>query len=291
MIELFNLKKRYHDGTYALKGITIRLPKRVTAVIGRNGAGKTTMIRILSTQLEPTSGTATVGGYDILNDTDAIRAHTSSIPQEASPIGFLTPIEHIRIYLLARGMSFKEANAEGSRALKDLELWNAKDTPTDVLSGGMKRKLFVAMALAANADTVFLDEPTTGLDPLSRFEVWAAIKELNGNVILTTHYMDEAQQLADEVVLVDQGKVLERGSVGSLLERFKGKVRVESSDPKPKARMQYKVGTTRISYVKKSMINEFISMGCTVRPITLDDLFIVHGVDLQEEGEGGEGEW
>ncbi len=291
MIELLDLKKRYSDGTYALKGITLKLGKRLTSVIGRNGAGKTTMIRMLSTQLEPTSGTATIGGYDILKDTDAIRARTASIPQEASPIGFLTPWEHMRVYLLARGMSFKGADEEGMKALKALELWKSKDAPTDTLSGGMKRKLFVAMALAADADTVFLDEPTTGLDPLSRFEVWSAIKQLDGNVILTTHYMEEAQQLAEEVVLVDQGRVLERGSVGSLLSGFSGKVRVEISGDKSRVRMQYRIGTTKVSYVKKDKAGEFIAMGCTVRPITLDDLFIVHGVSLDGEGEGGEDEY
>ena len=291
MIELINLKKRYPDGTYALKGISAKLPKRVTAVIGRNGAGKTTTIRILSTQLEPSSGTATIGGLDILKDTDKIRRNITSIPQEASPIGFLTSLEHIRAYLIARGLSFKESYSEGMRAMKALELWEARDMPTDTLSGGMKRKLFVAMALAANADTVFLDEPTTGLDPLSRFEVWSAIKQLQGNVILTTHYMDEAKQLAEDVVLIDSGKILERGTVDSLLKRFKSKIRIESVEAKPKVKMQYKIGNTHISYVGKERAEEFIAMGYTVRPITLDDLFIVHGVNLEDSGDAGEEGW
>ncbi len=291
MIELLNLKKRYSDGTYALKGLNLKLEKRLTAVIGRNGAGKTTTIRILSTQLEPSSGTARINGYDILKDTDAIRSRITSIPQEASPIGFLTPLEHMRIYLLARGMTFKGADEEGMKALKALELWKVRNAPTDTLSGGMKRKLFVAMALAANADTVFLDEPTTGLDPLSRFEVWSAIKQLNGSVILTTHYMEEAQQLAEEVVLVDQGQVLERGSVNSLLSSFKGKIRVEMPEGNRSIKMQYRIGTTRLSYVSKKKAEEFIAMGCTVRPITLDDLFIIHGVNLNDEAEGGEDEY
>lgn len=281
MIEIQGLKKRYPNGTYALKGVTAKLGSRVTAVIGRNGAGKTTMVRILSTQLEPSSGSATIDGLDIMDDASKIRARIASIPQEVNAIGFLTPSEHLQMYLTARGMSFHEADSEAARVLKAVELWKARDKPTDTLSGGMKRKMFVAMALASNADTVFLDEPTTGLDPLSRLQVWSAIRQLGGNVLLTTHYMEEAEHLADEVVLVDSGKIIDRGTVPGLLRKFTGRVRVEGPFEGTKIKMQYKIANMGISYVSKNKAEEYVSAGFTVRPVSLEDLFIVHGVELE----------
>ena len=226
MIETQDIVKRYKNGTKALNGISLTLDKRVSAVIGMNGAGKTTLIRILSTQLEPTSGKASINGLDIMKDVYAIRKNIVSIPQEASPIGILTPFEHVKLYLVGRGMSMSDAERNANISLDQLELREFKHKPSDTLSGGMKRKVFVAMALSSNVDTVFLDEPTTGLDPLSRMEVWSAIRQLEGNVILTTHYMDEAQELSNEVVMIHDGKVLEKGEIKDLLSKFKGLVRI-----------------------------------------------------------------
>ena len=158
MIEIKRLDKRYGDGNHALKGISFDIDKRLTTVIGRNGAGKTTLMRILSTQLLQSSGTVRIDGLDNITDAKEIRKRIVSIPQEASPIGYLTPMEHLKMYLCARGMSLGDSTIEASRALKELELWHARDTPSDMLSGGTKRKVFVAMALAANADTRSIQE-------------------------------------------------------------------------------------------------------------------------------------
>ncbi len=187
-------------------------------------------------------------------------------------------MEHLKLYLLARGFSVIQATQSANSALKELEMQDAKNRPSDTLSGGMKRKVFVAMALASNADLTFLDEPTTGLDPLSRFEVWSAIKNLSGNVVLTTHYMEEAQELSNEVVLVDSGKILERGEVSSLLARFKGKVRVESLVP---GSGDYQIGRTFVKYVKEDDVEDFVKKGYNVRRITLDDLFVQRGVQIE----------
>ena len=244
----------------------------------RNGAGKTTLLRILSTQLKPSSGTASVAGFDIMKQPDKIRKKIVSIPQEASTLGVLTPIEHLKLYLIARGFSVLQANEEALKALRELEMYDARNKPSDTLSGGMKRKVFVAMALAANADITFLDEPTTGLDPVSRFEVWAAIKNLSGNIVLTTHYMEEAQELAEEVVLVESGEILEKGSVRDLLHKFEGKVRVESLKPDSG---DYQIGRTYVKYVKQEDAEDYIRNGYNVRRITLDDLFVLRGVNLE----------
>ncbi|MCL4314334.1 MAG: ABC transporter ATP-binding protein [Candidatus Thermoplasmatota archaeon] len=278
MIRTESLKKTYQDGTEALSGITVRLEKRFTSIIGRNGAGKTTFIRILSTQLMPSSGEAYLDGIDLLGNPEKARREIVSIPQESAPIGILTPFELIKMYLVARGFSFKEAHDQAIATLDTLDLREYRDKPSDTLSGGTKRKVFVCMALASNASTVFLDEPTTGLDPLSRLEVWSALKVLQGNVILTTHYMEEAKELSNEVLLIDSGKVIDQGTVDSLLSRFKGLVRAESLVPKPDT---MRIGGLYIRYIKYSEAQDYISQGFDIKAITLDDVFIKHGVTLE----------
>ena len=278
MIITEHLEKKYKNGTHALKDVSLKMEKRITAVIGKNGAGKTTLIRILSTQLEPTSGKAEINGYDVMKDARKVRKNIVSIPQEAAPIGILTPFEQVKLYLTGRGMSFKEAEQNANYSLDLLELREFKHKPSDTLSGGMKRKVFVAMALSANVDTVFLDEPTTGLDPLSRLEVWSAIGQLEGNVILTTHYMDEAQELSQEVVMVENGKVLEQGNIPSLLARFKGQVRAETVTPQDGA---LKIGRLYIKYIKETEAEHYLSQGFNIKRVTLDDLFISRGVSLE----------
>ncbi len=278
MIEIFNLRKVYENGIVALKGISTRIKRRRVSVIGKNGAGKTTLIRILSTQLEPTSGYALINGLNILRDEDRIRKKLSCIPQEARPIGMLTPYEHMMLYLTARGMSFRSASEEARKALKEVGLWDFRDTPTDELSGGMKRKLFVAMALASNAEVVFLDEPTTGLDPLSRVEIWSVIKGLSAELLLTTHYMEEAQSLTEEIVFMNDGEIIRQGTPEEVLAEFSGKVRVESRRP---VDGWIKVGGVYISYVSREEAQRYVEQGFDVKQITLDDLFFRYGVEIE----------
>ena len=278
MIEVENLVKKYSDGVVALKGISFNASKRVTSIIGRNGAGKTTLLRILSTQLMPTSGSVTIKGVDIIRNPDDIRNKIVSIPQEASPIGVLTAFEQVKLYLVGRRFSYLEATREANRSLNEIGLEEFKNTPTDTLSGGMKRKVFVAMALASNAEIVFLDEPTTGLDPLSRMEVWSAIRQIDSHIILTTHYMEEAQELSDEVFLVDAGNIIDRGTVGSLLKKFEGMVRAETTKP---CNDCIRVSNTYIRYIQKNKVQDYVEKGFTVKNVTLDDLFISRGVSLE----------
>jgi ABC-type multidrug transport system, ATPase component len=153
-----------------------------------------------------------------------------------------------------------------------------RNKPSDTLSGGMKRKMFVALALASNAELVFLDEPTTGLDPLSRLEIWSAIKKLSGNVLLTTHYMEEAENLSDVVYLQDSGHIIDRGTVKKLLSRFSGKVRIESQTELSDS---FRVGGIYVKYDAIENSETYIREGRTVKKITLDDLFIMRGVDLE----------
>lgn len=278
MIEVRDLVKKYSDGVLAIKGISFSANKRVTSIIGRNGAGKTTLLRILSTQLMPTSGSVNINGVDIIRRPNDIRNKIVSIPQEASPIGVLTAFEQVKMYLVGRGFSFRDSTIASNRALDEIGLEEFKNVPTDTLSGGMKRKVFVAMALASNAEIVFLDEPTTGLDPLSRMEVWSAIRQIDSHIILTTHYMEEAQELSDEVFLVESGEIIERGTVESLLKRFDELVRAETTKPCSNC---IKVANTYIRYIPKSKVREYVENGFTIKSVNLDDLFISKGVNLE----------
>ncbi|MFG1556055.1 MAG: ABC transporter ATP-binding protein [Thermoplasmataceae archaeon] len=278
MIVINNLRKVYSDHNVALKDISAEMSARITTIIGRNGAGKTTLLRILSTQLMPTSGKATIFGLDVVHQAKEIRKRIVSIPQEASTIGILTPMEQVSMYLVGRGFSTADARKATLDALEAVGLHEARNNPADTLSGGMKRKCFVAMALAANADVIFLDEPTTGLDPISRLEVWSAIKQLQGNIILTTHYMEEAEKLSEEVFLFESGSIIDRGTIKSLLKGFENKVRIESYR---KMDNSFRVGTIYIRYVPQDEATRFIKEGDSVRKISLDDLFIMRGVDFE----------
>ncbi len=271
MIEIRRLTKRYADGTTAVSNLSLTLGKKITGILGRNGAGKTTTLRILSTQMMPTSGTVRINGLDLVKDVDRIRGIIASIPQEAKVMGIASPMEHVSMYLNARGLEKDEIEGLAKGALKELNMWQVRDKPTADLSGGMKRKVFVAMAIASKAEIIFLDEPTTGLDPISRLEVWSAIKKLDCDTVITTHYMEEAKELADEVVLIDNGRCVAQGSVPELLKSFNGKVRVEGPTGK------YKVGGMRISYLSAAEARKFVGKGYYTRPASLEDLLIVNG--------------
>ncbi len=278
MIEINHLKKVYKGGKTAVDDISEVIDKRVCTLIGRNGAGKTTLLRMLSTQLYPTSGSALINGLDIVKDAHKLRKVLASIPQEASPLGILSPYEQVNMYLLGRRFSISDAKKSALEALEVVGLWDVRNKPSDTLSGGMKRKMFVALALASNADLVFLDEPTTGLDPLSRLQVWSAIKKLQGNIVLTTHYMEEAENLSEKVYLQDNGRIIDRGTVKQLLARFKGKIRVESNKD---LNDSFKIGGLFVKYDDIENSDYYVREGFTVKKITLDDLFIMRGVDLE----------
>jgi len=275
VLETVNLTKRYKDGTMALDHVSFSTNAKSISILGRNGAGKTTLTRILSTQLLPTEGAALIEGYDVVKDAKKVRKIIASIPQEAHPVGFATPFEHLLMYLTARGFSLSEASQLTRKTLKEIGLWEVKDKPSDLLSGGMKRKIFVAMALASSAEVILLDEPTVGLDPYSRTEVWSVLKESDVKLVLTTHYMEEAEELSDEVVLLHKGKLIAKGSVKELLSKFENKVRVEGIG-------DLLVGKLRISYVDREEAVKYLGK-YIVKPITLEDLFIIYSGETLED--------
>jgi ABC-2 type transport system ATP-binding protein len=215
------LTKIYSDsqGKKALDAVSFSVKARgIFSLIGMNGAGKTTLVRILATQLEPTNGDAQLRGMDVVRDAKTIRERIASIPQEARSIPWMTPMQTVVSYLLWRGIPYTEGKSRAAEALAKVGIEGQRDTLNRKLSGGQRRKVMVATVLAADADITFLDEPTTGLDPISRKELWRSLEELSRNhfLVLTTHYLEEAEQLADTIGILDRGRLVGIGTLDQL---------------------------------------------------------------------------
>jgi ABC-2 type transport system ATP-binding protein len=217
VVEVDRLGKTYPGGTEALKDVSFRVSKgEVFCLLGRNGAGKTTLLRVLATQLMPTAGRATVFGSEVVRGAKAIRRRIAALPQEARPQMMLSAYDHVRLMCLIRGMSREDALKRTERVLRQFELWEHKDKLCADLSGGLRQRVLLCMALIADPELLFLDEPTIGLDPLGRRQVWAAIRRLAGagvTVLLTTHYMDEAEKLANRLAIIEKGRLAFLGTV------------------------------------------------------------------------------
>lgn len=264
--------------------------KTVFTLLGRNGAGKTTFVRICATQLMPTSGKINVLGYDVVKEPEKVRNLISIVPQEGRPLRALTPWDHVYNWLQIRGQDRSQAKRNTESILQTLELYGAKDRPAMNLSGGMKQKILVAMAMATDAELLFLDEPTIGLDPVSRRQVWSAIKEWKTrgkSILLTTHYMDEAEMLSDKIIIIDQGRVLAEGSMRDLRKIIPQNVRIDVMKDGVNSEMLRPFGsvidtganTLRVFAFESAAkeLSEFAlekNISFTVSPVTLDDVFV-----------------
>ena len=224
-IEARGLVRRYGTVT-ALDGFDLAVPEgTVLGLLGPNGAGKTTAVSILTTLLEPHAGTATVAGYDILESPREVRRRIGLSGQYAAVDEHLTGFENLdligRLYRLGR----RNATSRARELLERFSLTDAADRPVKTYSGGMRRRLDLAGALVAEPPVLVLDEPTTGLDPRSRAELWEVIRELvqrGRTLLLTTQYMEEAEQLADDIVVIDQGRKIAQGTVDQLKDQVGG---------------------------------------------------------------------
>ena len=224
-IVLENLTRRFGEETLAVDGISLSIPAdSVFALLGPNGAGKTTTISMLSTLLRPSSGTANVAGYDILKDPGLVRRKIGITFQEIVTDPDFTGRENLDYHARLYGMKKAERRAKIEELLNIVELEEAADRSTKTYSGGMKRRLELARGLLSSPEILILDEPTQGLDPQNRVKIWDYIKarrKATGiTVLLTTHYMDEAESVADRVGIMDHGKIITEGTPAELIEQM-----------------------------------------------------------------------
>ncbi len=223
--------RRGFGGKEVLRGVDIDVDYGVIAtLLGPNGAGKTTLIRILTTELMPHGGEAYIAGFDVVRQAPEVRRRIAVIPQDAKPISYMTPREFVYSYLLLRGLSRNDAKRATRESLEELGLWELRNTPIYQLSGGMSRRVLVAAVLASNAEVVFLDEPTVGLDAASRRVVWNSLRQYSNSgasIFLTTHYIEEAEQISNVVFLIDRGLIVSHGRPNELVEKLPGKYVVE----------------------------------------------------------------
>ena len=210
IISVANLSKTYGSGFKALKTINLDINQgEIFALLGPNGAGKTTLISIICGIANPSEGKITVDGHDIANDYRAARSLIGLVPQELHTDAFETVWGTVSF---SRGLFGKPKNpAHIEKVLKDLSLWDKKDSKIVTLSGGMKRRVMIAKALSHEPQILFLDEPTAGVDVELRREMWALVRRLREKgvtIILTTHYIDEAEEMADRIGVVSKGKLI-----------------------------------------------------------------------------------
>lgn len=273
----------------ALDSVNFSLPSHgIFVLIGRNGSGKTTLVRILATELEPTAGSAKIDGLDVVRDAGRLRERIAIVPQEARPIPWMTPMQTVLSYLLWRGFGYSEAKQRAFRALERFGLRESSNSLNRSLSGGMRRKLMVATVLSSEAAVIFLDEPTTGLDPISRREFWETLREIGKEhfTFLTTHYLEEAEQLADCIGILDRGVLIRIGTLEELrksmnynysLRLLPGSATsippLEHGELITSTDGNVRILTTEEEAFKLSRILAKSQYRFTINPVSLDDIF------------------
>jgi ABC-2 type transport system ATP-binding protein len=287
----------------ALRGVSITIhPGERFALLGRNGAGKTTFLRIASTLLLPTSGAIEVFGRDVIGAPEQVRPLIAVVPQEGKPFFHLTPREQVYTYLCARGFARSEARSRTVEALGQMGLTDVADRLSVTLSGGQRQRTMVATVIATEAPLLFLDEPTIGMDPFARRAVWESLRRLTrrgSTIVLTTHYLDEAESLALRLVIVEEGRVLVEGTAEELKRQVGGSLRVSVKNgarlraalatfgetvEDPEA-VHVLVGPERVGEVLALAVRE--RLAATVGPVTLEEAFLrVVGHSINEETSG-----
>ncbi|CAN5680160.1 daunorubicin resistance protein DrrA family ABC transporter ATP-binding protein [soil metagenome] len=300
-IEAEGLVKRFGE-VRALDGIDLVVrPGIVFGLLGPNGAGKTTAIRVLSTLLKPDAGRASVGGYDVVTHPGEVRQLIGLTGQYAAVDELLSG--HENLYMIGRlvGLSRSEAHARADELLESFDLSEAASKIAKTYSGGMRRRLDLAASLVGKPRFLYLDEPTTGLDPISRAQLWELIRDLvedGTTVLLTTQYLEEADRLADEIVVIDKGRVIAAGTPRQLKERVGGQVlEIHTVDPdlagrtadilrefaEPGSHVHYEKGRALATIADKSCLTAVVrrldEKGIAIddlafRRSTLDEVFI-----------------
>jgi ABC-2 type transport system ATP-binding protein len=284
----------------ALSGVSMAVhPGERVALLGRNGAGKTTFLRIASTLLRPTSGTIEVFGYDVDAVPERARPYIAVVPQEGKPFFHLCPREQIYTYLRARGLSRETAKSRTEESLVRMGLTEVADRLAITLSGGQRQRTMVATVIATQAPLLFLDEPTIGMDPFARREVWASLRDLTtkgSTILLTTHYLDEAEALSHRLYIVERGRVIVTGTADELKRSVGGTLKVVLPGAAGRASEFASFGETvpdggtLTVIVAPERLGELMDLAvrshltATVGPVTLEEAFLrVVGRKIDEE--------
>jgi ABC-2 type transport system ATP-binding protein len=242
-IEVNDLIKEFKKGPRAIDGIDLRVEEgEIYGFLGPNGAGKSTTVHVLTTLIPPSAGQAKVAGYDVVTQGTEVREHIGAALQEAALDPFLTGREHMRLQTALQGLPRDERRARGDELIERVGLADAADRKVGGYSGGMKRRLDLALALVHSPRILFLDEPTTGLDPQSRSALWDEVERLASaegvTVFLTTQYLEEADRLADRVGIIDDGHIVAEGTPGALkAEIGEPSVEAVAADPSDRDRL------------------------------------------------------
>jgi ABC-2 type transport system ATP-binding protein len=302
IIEARDLVKIYRKSKVpAIDGLNLDIKRGgIFTLLGRNGAGKTTFLRIATTQLLPTSGSMKVFGLDVVTDPKPIRRRVAITPQEGRPLFTLNARDHIALALMMRGASRAEANAKIEPALKTLDLQNIGKVHSEELSGGLRQRILIAMTIVCDVELMFLDEPTIGLDPLGRRKVWDELIRLKNEegrtIVLTTHYMDEAEALSDDLAIVDRGHVLAKGNPREVKNRNIGpKTRVDVTHGFTFEELSSYGRTIKAGNLLRVFTNDEVAqeigrealrrkVPISISPVTLDDVFVeLVGSGLDED--------
>jgi len=268
IISITQLSKTYRSGFCALRDVNLEIRRgEIFALLGPNGAGKTTLISIICGIVNPSAGTILADGHDIIRDYRPARAKIGLVPQELSTDMFETVWDTVRF---SRGLFGKPANdAYLEKVLRDLALWEKKDSKIMALSGGMKRRVIIAKALSHEPRILFLDEPTAGVDVELRHDMWEMVRALRQSgvtIILTTHYIEEAEQMADRIGVIDKGKIILVEETSTLMKKL-GKKQLELQLQEPLAAVPQTLADARL---------ELSNDGCT----------LVYTFDAQSEDTG-----
>ncbi|MGC1424679.1 MAG: ATP-binding cassette domain-containing protein [Terracidiphilus sp.] len=311
-IRVENIVKKYGDFE-AVKGVNFTVADgEIFGLLGPNGAGKSTLIRMMTTLIPVTSGKAIVGGHDVTKEPDAVRRMIGVIPQALTSDQDLTVEENLSIYAKLYSVPKVQREKNIAEVLEAVDLTKWRKAQTKTLSGGMRRRLEIARGLVHDPRIFFLDEPTTGLDPVSRIAVWEMLNNLkktrNLTMLLTTHYMEEADRLCDRIAIVDHGTLVALGSPVELKQSVPGsnvvEVQFNREDPEWKARLEalpdvtevqsqsagvYRVLTSNGSQTTTQLVEMAKAMGeqltsLSVQNTSLDDVFVHYtGRQLRDE--------
>jgi ABC-2 type transport system ATP-binding protein len=272
----------------------------IFTLLGRNGAGKTTFLRIATTQLLPTSGTLSVFGLESRKNAKQIRRRIAITPQEAKPLWTLNAYDHVLLSLLMRGETIGSASAKAKRVLETLELSEFAKVHSEDLSGGLRQRILIAMTIACDVELMFLDEPTIGLDPVGRRKVWNELirlkQEEGKTIVLSTHYMDEAEALSDQLAIIDRGRVLARGTPGEVCSRHLGsRIRVDVASGFDDGELEAYGKVIKFGNLSRVFVDELTAekiskealsrkASISISPVTLDDVFVeIVGSRIEED--------